>query len=155
MLMRSMRLAALTMAMMVLATACGEAKGPYVRENERILDTLPTMQDAVVMTVDSNSYCLSDSCLRPDGHVTHVVYEFPDNVTDQTVIDFYVAALSDEWRYQPEETPVIDLITGERVGTELVVLFTRGEALVSINTDIFSEVGAHTFEVAIDHRGNR
>ncbi len=139
------------MAMIVLATACGVAKGPYIRENERILDTLPKMEGAV----DSSSYCLSDNCLRPDGYVTHVVYEFPDHVTDQNVIDFYVAALSDEWQYQPEEVPVISFITGERVGTELIVLFTQGEALVSINTDIFSDVGAHTFEVAIDHRGNR
>ncbi len=150
-----MRLTALTMATIALATACGVAKGSYVQENEHILDTLPQMQGAVVMTVDSNSYCLSDNCLASDGYVTHVVYEFPDHVTDQSVIDFYVAALSDEWQYQPEEVPVIDFITGDRVGTELVVVFTQGEALVSINTDIFSDVGAHTFEVAIDHRGNR
>ncbi len=150
-----MRIIALTVVIIVLATACGEAKRSYIRENEHILDTLPQMEDAVVMEVNSNSYCLSDSCLRSDGYVTHVLYEFPDNVTDQSVIDFYVAEMSDEWQYQPEEVPVISFLTGERIGTELVVLFTQGEALVSVNTDIFSNVGAHTFEVAIDHRCNR
>ena len=150
-----MRLVALTFAMVVLATACGVAKGPYVRENELIIDSLPLMQGAMVVKMDSSPYCLTESCYGSDGYSTNVVYEPPDNFTAQSVIDFYAVALSDEWQYRQEEIPVVNFFTGKQTDTVLIALFIKGKALVAIMTDNMMEGGPHTFELGVDHRGNR
>jgi hypothetical protein len=52
-----------------------------------------------------------------------------------------------------DEVPIVEIGTGEQKGRVLLVEFSRGTAIVSVNTDNMFEGGPHTFEVAIDCRG--
>jgi hypothetical protein len=74
-------------------------------------------------------------------------------MTDQDVIDFYVQNMGQDWQGRVEEVPIVELGTGEQEGRVLQAEFSKGAAIVSINTDNMFEGGPHTFEVSIDYRG--
>jgi len=89
----------------------------------------------------------------PIGWTTNVIYKAPPEMTDQEVIEFYVQNMGQDWQGRVEEVPIVEVGTGEQKGRVLHVEFSRGTAIVSVNTDNMFEGGPHTFEVAIDCRG--
>lgn len=130
-------------ALALTLAACGADKGSYVRENKRIVDALPEVPGAARLKVESSPYYEGDSAWSPvSGYTTTVIYQAPPEMTDQEVIDFYVENMSEDWH------PHLVEIT-----TVLLVDFTRGMAMVSVNTDNMYAGGPHTFEVVVDHRG--
>ncbi|MEE9324604.1 MAG: hypothetical protein V3U90_03505 [Dehalococcoidia bacterium] len=147
-------IALLGIALIIAATACGAERGSYVQANEQILETLPKLPGAELLAVESSAYYQDDRPI-PIGYGTRVTYKAPADVTTQEVIDFYVENLKDKWEHQIEERPIIDLLTGQRIGSDAHVTLTQGIALVSINPDNMYEGGPHTFDVHIDHRGIR
>ena len=94
-------------AALLLAAACGDG-GAYVRENERLLETLPEMPGSQRLEGESSPYYLGDDG-PVDGYTTNVVYRAPPETTAQEVIDFYVRSLEDDWEYELEEVPIIEL----------------------------------------------
>ena len=147
-------LAALALA--AALAACGADKDTYVRENERILATLPEVPGAERRSVEHQPYFEGDSAGSPPaGWTTGVTYRAAPEMTDADVIDFYVDSMDQDWRPRLEEVPITDLETGEQKGVVLLVSFTRGTAVVSISTDNMYVGGPHTFEVVVDHEGAR
>ncbi len=141
-------------ALAVALAACGADEGWYVRENERILEALPQVPGATRVRVESSPYYEGDSAWSPvSGYTTNVVYQTPPEMTDEEVINFYVENMSEDWQADVEEIPIVEIGTGERKGTALMLHFTRGTTMVSVNTDNMYAGGPHTFEVAVDHRG--
>jgi hypothetical protein len=141
-------------ALALTLTACGADKGSYVRENKSIVDALPEVPGAERVKVESSPYYEGDSAWSPvSGYTTTVIYQAPPEMTDQEVMDFYLESMDEDWQAHVEEIPVVDLVTGEREGTALMPHFTRGTAMVSVNTDNMYAGGPHTFEVVVDHRG--
>ena len=158
-------------AALLLAAGCGDG-GAYVRENERLLETLPEVPGSQRLEVESSPYYLSDYELV-DGYTTNVVYRAPPEMTAQEVIDFYVRSLEDDWEYELEEVGIIELPSEvpsppspgasprpvapseepELIGSIPLAHFTREKNTVSINTDGIVVGGADTFEVVVDHRG--
>ena len=158
-------------AALLLAAACVDG-GAYVRENERLLETLPEVPGSQRLEVESSPYYLSDYELV-DGYTTNVVYRAPPEMTAQEVIDFYVRSLEDDWEYELEEVPIIELPSEvpsppfpdasprpvapdeepEPIGSELLAHFIREKNTVSINTAGIDAGGADRFEVVVDHRG--
>lgn len=141
-------------ALLLTTTACGADKGSYVGQNDRILEALPQPPGAQRLTTGHNPY-YDERGGPPIGWTTNVIYGALPEMTDQEVIDFYVQNMGLNWRAQVEEVPIVEVGTGERKGRVLNVLFTRGTAQVSVNTDNMYGGGPHTFEVAIDHEGVR
>jgi hypothetical protein len=76
-------------------------------------------------------------------------------MTAEEVVDFYVRNLGNEWEYRLEEVPMMDGGTGTQMGSILLAHFTRGTAMVSLNTDGMIVEGLHTFEIAVDYRSVR
>ena len=142
-----------------LAIGCGVDEDDYVGENERILEDLPVFPGAVVDRATSSPYEEAEGSGPAPydviGYTTNVVYEAPPDARAQQVIDFYAERLAGEWEARFEEIPIVVGGTGERRGTVLTALFTRGEAQVSVNTDGIVVGEGHTFEVVVDQRGNR
>ncbi len=145
------------LAVLLLASACAESRAPYVRENERLWETLPEFPGAELVRVTSASYEEERPPLPPKvlGYTTNVVYRVSPEVSAQDIIDFYVEQFGGAWQVELDEVPIVEGGTSERKGTVLLGTFTRGEAVVSVNTDGIAAGEAHTYELVIDHRGNR
>ena len=139
-------------ALALAATACVADVASYVHKNESILEALPELRGAEWQSTEHNPY-YEERGWAPIGWTTNVIYKAPPEMTDQEVIDFYVQNIGQDWQERVEEVPIIEIGTGERKGRVLTVLFTRGAAQVSVNTDNMYEGGPHTFEVSIDYRG--
>ena len=148
-----LRLLSLTgIALAVTVAACGTDKDSYVRENERILEALPQIPGAERLAVEHNPY-YEERGGPPIGWTTNVVYEAAPEMTDREVMDFYLDSMGEDWQPHVEEIPIVEVGTGERSGTALLLDFTRGTAVVSVNIDNMYAGGPHTFEVVVDHRG--
>ena len=159
---------AIGIAVLLVAGACGVGRESYVRQNERILETLPQIPGSQQRTVQSSPYYLGDDG-SVDGYTTNVVYRASPDITAQEVIDFYVRSLEDEWEYELEEIPTLrldiavpgqpDTLDGAEPGQPddsiLLVNFTKGENEVSINTDNMTGGAGQTFELVVDHQGAR
>ncbi len=145
-------------ALTVALAACGGDGGSYVRENERILESLPEVAGSERLQVESSPYYVYESP-EIDGYTTNVVYEAPSEITAEDVVDFYVASLGREWEHCLEELPMVEGETGEQKGTIPLAHFVRETAGVSINTTAMVSVNMdgmiggepHTFEVVVDH----
>jgi hypothetical protein len=111
-----------------------------VKENERLLADLPVSAGARRVEVRSAPY-YEDEGGPPKGHTTTAVYQAPGGANARQVVDFYAERLHG-WRCRPEN-----------VGA-LLLHCTRGDALVSVNTENMS-ADPPRFEVVVDHRGNR
>jgi hypothetical protein len=142
-------------ALATALAACGAGEGPYVQQNERILAALPEIPGAVRLTVESSPYYEEEAGHGPIGYTTNVTYEAPAGMTAEEVVDYYVRNLGNEWEYRLEEVPMMDGGTGIQMGSILLAHFTRGTAMVSLNTDGMIAGGLHTFEIAVDYRGVR
>ena len=134
------------------AIACGADVASYVYHNESILEALPALPGAEWLSTEHDPY-YEEGVWGPVGWTTNVIYKAPPEMTDQDVIDFYVQNMGQDWQSRVEEVPVVELGTGEQKGMVLQVEFSKGTAIVSMNTDNMFEGGPHTFEVSIDHRG--
>ena len=141
-------------ALAVAAAACGTDKDSYVRDNERLLEALPSVPGAERLTVEHNPY-YEEHGGPPVGWTTNVIYEAAPEMTDREVMDFYLESMGEDWQPHVEEIPIVEVGTGERKGTAQLLYFTRGTAVMSVNTDNMYAGGPQTFEVAVDHRGAR
>lgn len=139
-------------ALALAATACGPDIASYVHRNEGILEALPALPGAEWLSTAHNPY-YEERGWAPIGWTTNVIYKAPPEMTDQEVIDFYVQNMGQDWQGRVEEVPIVELGTGEQKGRVLQVEFSKGTAIVSVNTDNMFEGGPHTFEVSIDYRG--
>ena len=139
-------------ALALAATACVADVASYVHQNESILEALPTLPGAEWLSTEHDPY-YEELGWAPIGWTTNVIYKAPPEMTDQDVIDFYVQNIGQDWQGRVEEVPIVELGTGEEKGRVLQVEFSKGTAIVSMNTDNMFEGGAHTFEVSIDYRG--
>jgi hypothetical protein len=134
------------------ATACVADVASYVHKNESILEAMPALPGAEWLSTEHDAY-YDEQGWAPIGWTTNVIYKAPPEMTDQDVIDFYVENMGQDWQARVEEVPIVELGTGEQKGRILQAQFSKGTAIVSINTDNMFEGGPHTFEVSIDHRG--
>jgi hypothetical protein len=139
-------------ALALAATACGADIASYVHQNESILEALPALPGGEWLSTEHNPY-YEERRWAPIGWTTNVIYKAPPEMTDQEVIDFYVQNIGQDWQGRVEEVPIVELGTGEQKGRVLQVEFSKGTAIVSVNTDNMFEGGPHTFEVSIDYRG--
>jgi len=139
-------------ALALAATACGADIASYIHQNEGILEALPALPGAEWLSTEHNAY-YDERGWAPIGWITNVIYKAPPEMTDQDVIDFYVQNMGQDWQGRVEEVPIVELGTGEQKGRVLQAQFSRGTAIVSVNTDNMFEGGPHTFEVSIDYRG--
>jgi len=142
----------------LLVTACGVDRGTYVRENERLLESLPEIAGSDRLRVDSSPYYLQE--MGPaDGYTTNEVYRAPAGMTADEVIDFYVGELRGEWEYCFENIPIRSLEDGEIQGFVKTATFYRassgGTAIVSLNTDGMVPGQAGSFEIVVDHDTSR
>jgi len=117
----------------------------YAQENERFLATLPELPGAQQISTDSSFYSTEYEGI-PDREALLVTYQAPPDKSSQDVIDFYIESLGADWQ------PAIEEHAWEK-GNILVASFTRGKALVSVNTGNMFEGGPHSFEVYVDHEG--
>ncbi|UCH86319.1 MAG: hypothetical protein JSU97_07240 [Dehalococcoidia bacterium] len=136
----------------LVAIACGADVASYVYHNEKILETLPALPGAEWLSTEHDPY-YEEGVWGAVGWTTNVIYKAPAEMTDQDVVDFYVQNMGQDWQEQVEEVPIVEIGTGEEKGRALQVEFSKGTAIVSVNTDNMFEGGPHTFEVSIDHRG--
>jgi len=139
-------------ALALAATACGPDEASYVHRNEGILEALPALPGAERLSMEHNPY-YEEGGWAPIGWTTNVIYKAPPEMTDQEVIDFYVQNMGEDWQGRVEEVPIVEVGTGGQKGRVLQAQFSKGTAIVSVNTDNMFEGGPHTFEVAIDFRG--
>ena len=139
-------------ALALAAIACGADIASYVYHNESILEALPALPGAEWQSTEHNAY-YEERGWAPIGWTTNVIYKAPPEMTDQDVIDFYVQNMGQDWQGRVEEVPIVEIGTGEQKGRVLHVEFSKGTAIVSVNTDNMFEGGPHTFEVSIDYRG--
>jgi len=139
-------------ALALAAAACGADIASYVHQNEGILEALPALPGAERLSTEHNAY-YDERGWAPIGWTTNVIYKAPPGMTDQEVIDFYVQNMGQDWQGRVEEVPIVELGTGEQEGRVLQAQFSKGKAIVSMNTDNMFEGGPHTFEVSIDYRG--
>jgi hypothetical protein len=139
-------------ALALVATACGADIASYVHQNEGIREALPALPGAEWLSTEHNPY-YEEGVWGPVGWSTNVIYKAPPEMTDQDVIDFYMQNMGQNWQGRVEEVPIVELGTGEQKGRVLQVEFSKGTAIVSMNTDNMFEGGPHTFEVSIDYRG--
>jgi hypothetical protein len=141
-------------ALALAATGCSADEASYVRQNEDILEALPALPGAERLSTEHNPY-YEEWGWAPIGWTTNVIYKAPLEMTDQDVIDFYVQNMGQDWQARVDEVPIVEIGTGEQKGRVLHVEFSRGTAMVWVNTDNMFEGGPHTFEVAIDCRGGK
>jgi hypothetical protein len=127
----------------------------YPQENERLLEGLPQFPGSERLSVERYAYSRSEG--YADRHAILVTYEAPAGVTDQDVIDFYIQALTPEWRCQIEKIPMLEEEEPSTTPT-LIAEFVHAEcqrriAQLNVNTDGMGFGDGHTFEVGIDSRG--
>jgi hypothetical protein len=134
------------------AVGCGAEITSYVYHNESILEALPTPPGAEWQSTTHNPY-YDEWGWAPIGWTTNVIYKAPPEMTDQDVIDFYVQNMGQDWQGRVEEVPIVEFGTGEQEGRVLQLEFSKGTAIVSVNTANMYEGGPHTFELSIDYRG--
>ncbi len=139
-------------ALALAAVACIADVASYVYHNESILEELPALPGAEWLSTEHNPY-YDERGWAPIGWTTNAIYKAPPEMTDQDVIDFYVQNMGQDWQARVEEVPIVDLGTREQKGTVLQAEFSKGKAIVSMNTDNMFEGGSHTFEISIDYRG--
>jgi hypothetical protein len=111
-----------------------------VKENERILADVPVPAGARRLEVRSAPY-YEDEGGPPKGHTTTAVYQAPAGANARQLVNFYAGRLRG-WR-----------CLGEDVGA-LLLHCTRGDALVSVNTENMRS-DPPRFEVVVDRKGNR
>lgn len=136
-------------AIILIFALAGCGRG-YEAENRRIVDELPKVAGLTLVKKSFNSGCSRDTCqFGNDRSFATVAFTVDTNaLTQQQVIDAYVAAL-DDW------TPTIS----ERCGNAdpsfcdklTVVSFTRGDARISLD---FLSWRVGRFGVGIDARGS-
>jgi hypothetical protein len=110
-----------------------------VKQNERILAGLPVPAGAEVEQVRSAPY--EEEGGPAKGQTTTAIYRAPPGASASRLVDFYTERLR-SWRCRREE-----------VGA-LLLHCTRGDALVSVNTENMA-ARPPRFEVVVDHDGNR
>ena len=137
-------MSALTTALLV--TGCGGADhGAYVRQNEAILASLPVFPGAVKAHELSTPEYSNGEFSDPTGYTTTLVYRVPHGTRGAAVVRFYEHRLERRgWA------------RGSRIRKPWLVEFTRGRALVVLNTiTVRPRSGRHArfYEVATDHRG--
>jgi hypothetical protein len=130
----------------LVLTACSRG---YEAENRRIVDELPKVAGLTLVKKSFDSGCSQDTCqFGNDRSFATVAFTVDTNaLTQQQVIDAYVAAL-DDW------APTIS----ERCGNAdpsfcdklTVVSFTRGDARISLD---FLSWRVGRFAVGVDARG--
>jgi len=117
----------------------------YAQENERFLATLPQLPGAQQISTDSSFYSTEYEGIA-DRVGLRVTYQAPPDKSSQDVIDFYAQSLGADWQLAVEE------YAWEK-GNILIASFTRGKALVSVDTSNMFEGGPHSFDVYVDHAG--
>jgi len=130
----------------------------YPQENERLLGTLPELPGAARKEVDRYLWQPCEGGCH-HRHAILVTYEAPAGVTDQDVIDFYLQALTPEWRCQIEKIPMLPILEEEPPTTPTPIAESvhaacqKGSAQLNVNTDDMGFGYGHTFEVNVDSRG--
>jgi hypothetical protein len=144
---------ALIVLSLLFFAACPEG---YPEENAHLLWTLPELPGAARKDVDHYVFYPCEGGCR-HRHAILVTYEAPAGVTDQDVIDFYLQALTPEWRCQIEKFPMFEeeepSTTPTLIAETLNAACQKGSAQLSVNTDGMGFGDGHTFEVHVDSRG--
>ncbi len=135
----------------------------YISDNEELLDSLPVPPGAQRISVGSSSYKFDESIMTPpEGWDTEATYQAPPEASREDIANFYISKLSPEWRYCVEDTPILNISTGEEKTRVMgsAHFFIKGSALVVIGTlnmlsdgpHTFLSDGTHTFGIAVDHK---
>jgi hypothetical protein len=139
------------------AWACGDDDGveeaDYIAANEAILDELPSFPGAERIQTTSAPYFEGDGADAPiAGYTTNAVFTAPEGTSAEDVVSFFEEELSGDWESRREESPIVDLPTGEQIATVVTATFTQDGATVAVNTDGIA-TGDSTFEIGIDSGG--
>lgn len=125
--------------------------------NEQILQSLPKLPDAQLLSVDTQPYydCRHLILRRRLGYTTTVTYRAPLQTTADEVVEFYIDGLNQDWEYRRDEigvrtvaTPPVPMEAGGSpdpaspeaqapvgvLGSIPVVHFERGTATVYVFT---------------------
>jgi len=135
----------------LLASGCGVlARDAYVRENERLLASLPTYPGAQLIRKESSADYETDSdgeriSPLPRAYTTRAVYRLPSGTRAAAVFAFYRHVLRG-WRVHMERSIVLDPTWTPRPGEIDSITFTRGSRSVAINT-----VRGSRFALLIDY----
>jgi hypothetical protein len=125
----------------------------YIAANEALLDELPRFPGAERTQTTTAPYSDGDGADAPiAGYTTNAVFSAPDGTSAEDVVGFFEEELSDDWKSQREESPVVDQPTGEQIATVITATFTQDGATVSVNTDGIA-TGDSTFDVGTDSGG--
>jgi hypothetical protein len=139
---------ALSLALLILSlVGCRESdKEQYVRENERLMESIDEFPGASEQRRTSNPYrAYEDGPVA--GYSTNVVFAVAEGTTAEAVIDFYREQL-ESWQMELEEF-------GEGPEVVLIANFGRDGAFIQVNTDnMHNDNQRSTFEVVVDYSHN-
>jgi len=142
-------------AVVVLVSGCGVVdRAGYVRENERLLASLPTYPGAQPILQESTpDYDTADGerlSLLPRAYTTRVIYRLPPGTRDAAVFAFYRRALRGWHAHIGEPSVIVEVSkSGEfqfRRAEVDAISFSRGSESVVVNS-----VRGPRIAVFVDH----
>jgi hypothetical protein len=150
-------LIALALIFMVSACTRDTDRSSYVRKNERILEQLKPYPGAQLVHKSSAPYYdpeegdASGSAII--GYTTNLDYEVPSGAAAREVAAYHGRQLAG-WKRREEVAPCVRIDKPAKpCPSVLLVFFTEGDAMVSLNFDNFNSSGRKIYELVVDHRG--
>jgi hypothetical protein len=156
----------LGVAMLGAAALCGDG-GRFTEANNGLEETLPVYPGAE--QIERKAERVTERGCEEDcatiGYTTWIAYT--TEATGQELVDFFIAELGDDWAYEVEEIGFARAVTAvpgggpqavpTAAGTGIFnVLFTRGDATISIQTPGTSwRGGSDNYGVILDAEGAR
>ena len=130
-------------------------RSSYVAKNEQILEQLKPYPGAELLSKSSAPYYPPDDEASPPiiGYTTNVDYQLLRDAAARDVAEHYVRELAG-WKRHEEVTPCSRIDRPAKpCPSTLLVFFTKGEAIVSLDFSGFNGTPRKRYELVVDHRG--